>query len=312
MICNDKITNFMKISTMFFFLLEGLESKKNLYELFDIFVGVTEDKYNNTIDGLNSPAFLLRLSSINEFDNTIKHRNELIEIEKKIDLFRSRRAYRFRPEREKLNIPVKFLLKKEDYIITNRGTTRIIPMRKAMELDTQVENFVATQQFIYLRPREKTKKYQHKYLDILLEAIVNDLNKKNDLTNHPIIKLKEGHSLKFEKFEVGQSVSIINKNGSEEKIGEGMHFAYFTDNNNKENRIRFSTSNGVIDEITKSLVNIITVKELEAIELNISEHEHAQKKLIDDYEKVYYGLETAKRNFEIFNEELTNKFIAKK
>lgn len=301
----------MKNIPMFFFFLDGLESKKNLFELFDIFVGVTEDKYNNQIDGLDSPTFLLRLSSINEFDNTIKHRDELIEIEKKIELFRSRREMTFKSEREKTNIPEKFLLKKEDYIITNRGATRIISMRKAMELDTKVENFVATQQFLYLRPKEKTKTYNYKYLDILLEAIANDLNKKQEFTYKTIIKLKEGYTLKFEKFEVGQSVSIIDKKGSEEKISDGKHFAYIIDNN-KENRIRFSTSNGIIEEITKSLINIITVKELEAIELNLSENNFAQSKLIEDYEKVYYGLETAKRNFEIFTEELTNKFIANK
>jgi len=302
----------MKNYTMFFFMLDGLESKKNLYELFDIFVGVSEDKYNNTIEGIDSPAFLLRLSSINEYDNTIKHRDALIENEKKIDLFRSRRVMKFRTEREKMTIPYKFLLQKEDYIITNRGTTRIISMRKAMELDTKVEYFVATQQFLYLRPKEETKKYDSKYVDILIETLTKNLNQKKVYSENTIIKLKEGHRLKFENFEVGQPVSIVNKKtGANEEITDGTYFAYIIDNNT-ESRIRFSTKEGIIEEITKSLINVITVKELEAIELNISENLFAQMELVKAYEKVYFGLETAKRNFDMFTTELNDKFIAKK
>jgi hypothetical protein len=301
----------MKNYTMFFFMLHGLESKKNLYELFDIFVGVTEDKYNNIIEGVDSPAFLLRLSSINEYDNTIKHRNELIENDKKIDLFRSRRSIKMRAESEKMKIPYKFLLQKDDYIITNRGTTRIVSMRKALELDTKVDHFVATQQFLYLRPKEITKSYDVKYVDILIETLAISLNLKQEYSKDTIIKLKEGHTLNFEIFEVGQPVSIINKiNGANEKIKDGTHSGFIIDDK-KESRIRFTTKDGIIEAITKSLINVNTVKELEAIELNISENIYAQQGLVKEYEKVYYGLENAKRSFEIFTTELTDKFIAK-
>jgi hypothetical protein len=296
---------------MFFFMLDGLESKKNLYELFDIFVGVSEDKYNNTIEGIDSPAFLLRLSSINEYDNTIRHRNELIENEKKIDLFRSRRLMNRRTDEDKMNIPYKFLLREDDYIITNRGITRIVSMRKALELDTKVDHFAATQQFLYLRPKEITKGFDAKYVDILIETLTKHLNLKQDYSKDTIIKLKEGHTLNFIKFEVGQPVSITNKiNGANEKIIDGTYSGYIIDNK-KESRIRFKTKDGVIIEITKSLINVITVKELEAIELNISENLLAQQALVKEYEKVYYGLENAKRSFEIFTTELTDKFIAK-
>ncbi len=301
----------MKNFTMFFFMLDGLESKKNLYELFDIFVGVSEDKYNNTIEGIDSPAFLLRLSSINEYDNTIRHRNELIENEKKIDLFRSRRLLNMRADKEKINIPYKFLLREDDYIITNRGITRIVSMRKALELDTKVDHFVATQQFLYLRPKEITKRYDAKYVDILIETLTKHLNLKQDYNKDTIIKLKEGHTLNFEKFEVGQPVSIINKiNGANEQIDDGTYFGFIIDNK-KESRIRFKTKDGIIVEITKSLINVITVKELEAIELNISENIYAQQGLVKEYEKVFYGLENAKRSYEIFTAELADKFIAK-
>jgi hypothetical protein len=300
----------MKNKNMFFYFIPGLDTKKNLFELFDIFVGITEDKYNTKIEEVNSPAFLLRLSSINEFDNTIKHRDELIEIEKKIDLFRSRREMRFRPDIEKMNIPNRFLLRESDYIITNRGNTRIISMRKAMELDTQVEHFVATQQFIYLRPKENTENYDIKYIDIIIEALARKLRKKQDNSNISNVILKEGHTLKFKKFEVGEKVTIINKNGGLMKIEDGKHFALILDKD-KESKISFKIKNEVIEEITKSLMNIVTVKELEKIEFNISENLYEQQKLVAEYEKVFFGLENAKLEFERFTEEVNEKFFAK-
>ena len=40
----------MKNKNMFFYFIPGLDTKKNLFELFDIFVGITEDKYNTKIE----------------------------------------------------------------------------------------------------------------------------------------------------------------------------------------------------------------------------------------------------------------------
>ncbi len=301
----------MENTHMFFFFISGLDTKKNLFELFDIFVGLTEDKYNTVVEGIDSPAFLLRLSSINEFDNTIKHKDELIENEKKIDLFRSRREIKFRPDIEKLNIPSRFLLRETDYIITNRGNTRIISMRKAMELDTQVEHFVATQQFIYLRPKENTQNYDSKYIDLIIDALARKLRKKQDYSTISNVRLKEGHTLKFKKFEVGEKVTIVNKNGGSLKIQDGKHFAFILDKD-KESKISFKIKNEVIEEISKSLMNIITVKELEKIEFNISENLYDQQQLVAEYEKVFFGLENAKLEFERFTEEVNEKFFAKK
>jgi hypothetical protein len=304
----------MKISNMLLLLLPDNKfissEKRNLFELFDIFVGVPEDKYTNTMDGIPTPIFLLRLSSIIESDNAIKFKDDLIELEKRIELLRSKKENTLKTAIEKTSIPTKFLLNESDYIITNRGIPRIISIRKVMGLDTNVEHFAATQQFLYLRPKEETKNYHYKYVDILIQTIENHLQSKQDISKVKNIVLKEGHKLVFDKFEVGQPISIQHKNGGDNEIKDGNYVANILDKH-KESKIKFSIKGGIIKEINRSILNVVTVKELESIELNVITDQNERLELIKEYEKLFYKLEEAKQEYKKFTENLTTKIISK-
>jgi hypothetical protein len=168
----------------------------------------------------------------------------------------------------------------------------------------------ATQQFLYLRPKEETKKYHFKYVDILIQTIESHLQSKQDISTVKNMVLKEGHKLVFDKFEVGQPISIQHKNGGNNKIEDGNYFANILDKH-KESKIKFSTKGGVIEEINRSLLNVVTVKELESIELNIITDENERLELIKQYEEKFFALEEAKQAYKNFTDNLTTKIISK-
>ena len=288
---------------------------KSLHELFELFTGVNEDKYGSEIqiEGEIKKITLLRLSSINEKENnTIKSKNELEELERDLREMRNKKkGNEYSPMAKAVIADEKFLLSKNDYLITTRGEVRVVNLKVTFENHDIPNEVVPTQHFICLRPRKNTiRQYQKEYLDIIVQQIAEYLQNRSKEKNICQLKLKlnTGGKLDYQLFKEGQKIIVIDKQGNIEPWQKNTLYQYTAtnlDNPNQKN-IKFTVKNGVIEEIPKAQFNIISIKELEAIEINIDEDEESRASLVSQYKKMIVQFDEIKYRLKFFNENLQN------
>jgi len=295
-------------------------AQKSLYELFELFTGVNENKYGPEIriEGETRKVILLRLSSINEsFDNVIRSKTELGKLEADLQGMRSKKMSETQSQRPKAVITdEKFLLKETDYLITTRGEVRVINVKEALDNENMTNELVPTQHFICLRPRKNTiRLYQKEYLDIIIKQTADHLRNrsKEKYISQLKLKLKTGGKLEYQAFKEGEKLDICDKLDNKE-IWEQDKLYTLTAvnlNNLKQNNIKFTVRNGIIEEILKSQFNIISIKELEEIEINIDEDETNRKTLVTKYKEMKVEFDAIKYRLKFFNESLQNTLFMK-
>jgi hypothetical protein len=272
------------------------EMKYSLSELFEFFVGISEDKFSPYLeknDGSIIPVQYIRLSSINEIDNTIlKAKSDLNETDKNIESTRQKNIDG-KPKKKLDNIkaPLKddhFLLQANDYLITSRGNTRIILLDKYFVLPEISKAIVATQQFIVVRPKESIiSEWGKQYLDFVIMILGRYFNERSEdsFISNMRLKEKNGYTLQYDKFEVGSEIVLLDKNGNK-KEWENKKYYGVSVNSPYQAKVEFTISNNKIDKIDRSSLHIITIKELENITIIVNKDKNERANQAETFFKM--------------------------
>jgi len=143
-------------------------------DLFEVSVGVLEDRCSKTIKNLKEPLIFLRASSFDE-NGVLVDLQKLNAINKsiktkrnsKLDLFSSSAI-----DENLITLGIKKILKSEDYLIYTRGIPKGFSLLKSNQIDKI--NAVANHQFVCLRPRTDIQEIHVPYLHFILDLLIEN------------------------------------------------------------------------------------------------------------------------------------------
>jgi len=154
-----------------------LPNQTRLYKLEDLFevsVGVLEDRCSKTIKNTEEPLIFLRTSSFNEngilYDlRTLNTINNKIKSKRnsKLDLYSSSNS-----DENLISLDKEKILKPDDYLIYTRGVPKGFSLMKSNNIKKL--NAVANHQFVCLRPRTDIPEMHVPYLHFILDLLVEN------------------------------------------------------------------------------------------------------------------------------------------
>jgi hypothetical protein len=286
------MNNFVKMSDMYYFLHPAFEwlplitdkefKKLPLKELFDIQIGLVEDKYGNNFEGMKETdrLFFVRLSSISHSQHSFKSLEDLIEEDVRISLKREK-AGRLNSSKPLLPVPVARLMKKEDYLITSRGKLNGFSMNKVINTIGRPDvHFVPSHHFITLRP-SRLLDFHIPYLHFILDSLIGSIE-----GQQKIKKQREWEERKEKyRFEY-KSLKAQSKLNERDKKRLKM----------LEVRIQQMDNRDESGQPYEPLLNVLSIKDIEHLEIKLLWNKNDQEKLMEKHRELELALEDAKRN----------------
>ena len=278
------IPNYFQLTDFF-----NVKDTKKLYlkDLFDIQIGLLEDKYELQEDGLkkNERFFYLRISSLETADwKSVKSIEDLEKNEERLTQKRER-AGRADKKSIKIPLPVNRILTKDDYLITTRGVLRGLSMRNAEKIFTDSVKMVPSHHFMTLRPRGILSDFSIPYLHLILDTLVQSLSTFQEKKKKEEWVLRK---LKYEK-ELSNLKSLMSRDEKEE------------DRLNILER-KLATMEDYAEKSLFPVQNILSIKDIENIEITILWNREDQDNMVNEYQKIQDAVRQAVEKKEAFEE----------